>query len=163
MLLKKHFWLLSMLNTVVLHNIFVETDAFYFSWFTDQHLLEMEYMMIYMQMSWSGHTHGWWCSLVSASRRVSPSSCSSPHTASHLWRTHNTHNSVLASKIRLHVTLEHKTSHKGPFFRIEIHASSESWINHIFIDVWFGQYLKIWCKTIEILRKSSLKLFKWSS
>ncbi len=37
------------------------------------------------------------------------------------------------------------------------------WINHISIDVWFGQYLKIWCKKISILRKSSLKLFKWSS
>ncbi len=29
------------------------------------------------------------------------------------------------------------------------------WINHISIDVWFGQYLKIWCKKISILRKSS--------
>ncbi len=44
------------------------------------------------------------------------------------------------------VTLEHKTSLKGKFFAIESYASSESWINHISIDVWFGQYLKIWCK-----------------
>ncbi len=40
-----------------------------------------------------------------------------------------------------YVTLEHKTSQ---FFEIEIYASSESWINNISIDVWFGQYLKIW-------------------
>ncbi len=45
------------------------------------------------------------------------------------------------------MTLEHKTSHKGTFFEIEIYTSSESWINNISIDVWFvmiGQYLKIW-------------------
>ncbi len=37
-----------------------------------------------------------------------------------------------------YVTLDHKTSHKGKFI------FSESWINKIFIDVWFvriGQYL----------------------
>ncbi len=28
-----------------------------------------------------------------------------------------------------YVTLEHKTSHKGQFFKIEMYASSESWIN----------------------------------
>ncbi len=39
------------------------------------------------------------------------------------------------------VTLEHKTSHNGQFSEIEINASSESWINNISIDVWFGQYL----------------------
>jgi len=33
------------------------------------------------------------------------------------------------------VTLEHKTSHKG----LEIYI-----INNISIDVWLGQYLKIW-------------------
>ncbi len=31
--------------------------------------------------------------------------------------------------IMLYVTLEHKTSHKGTFFEIEIYTSSESWIN----------------------------------
>ncbi len=33
------------------------------------------------------------------------------------------------------------------FLDIEIYTSSESWINHISVDVWFvmiGQYLKIW-------------------
>ncbi len=43
-----------------------------------------------------------------------------------------------------YVTLEHKTSHKGQFFKIEIYASSESWINNLSIDVWFvmiEQYL----------------------
>ncbi len=39
------------------------------------------------------------------------------------------------------VYLEHKTSHKGQFLEIEIYASSESWMNNISIDVWFGQYL----------------------
>ncbi len=42
------------------------------------------------------------------------------------------------------VSLEHKTSHEGQFDEIEIYAS----INHISIDVWFGQYLKI-CLNIE--------------
>jgi len=39
------------------------------------------------------------------------------------------------------VTLDHKTSHKCQFFRITL---SESWINKLFIDVWFvriGHYL----------------------
>ncbi len=40
-----------------------------------------------------------------------------------------------------YVTLEHKTSHKGLFYKIEIYASSESWINNISIDVWFEQCL----------------------
>ncbi len=51
----------------------------------------------------------------------------------------------------------------------------ENWINQLFIDVWFvriRQYLaeiqlfesRIWgCKEIEILRKSPLKLSKWSA
>ncbi len=45
-----------------------------------------------------------------------------------------------------YVTLEHKTSHNGQFSKIEINASSESWINNLSIDVWFvmiGQYLII--------------------
>ncbi len=42
------------------------------------------------------------------------------------------------------MTLDHKSSHKGQFFKIEIYASSESRINNLSIDVWFvmiGQYL----------------------
>ncbi len=45
-----------------------------------------------------------------------------------------------------YVTLEHKTSHKGPFLEVEIYASSKRWINHISIDVWFvmiRQYFNI--------------------
>ncbi len=45
------------------------------------------------------------------------------------------------------MSLEHKTSHKGQSFKIEIYTSSESWINNLSIDVWsvrIGQYLKIW-------------------
>ncbi len=44
----------------------------------------------------------------------------------------------------IYVTLDHKTSHKGTFFQIEIYTSPESWINKLSIDVWFvriGQYL----------------------
>ncbi len=44
--------------------------------------------------------------------------------------------------------MDHKTSHKGQFFKIEIYTSYESWINKLFIDSWFvmiGQYLaEIW-------------------
>ncbi len=40
--------------------------------------------------------------------------------------------------------MDHKTSHKGQFYEIEMYTSSESWINKLSIDVWFvriGQYL----------------------
>ncbi len=40
--------------------------------------------------------------------------------------------------------MDHKTSLKCQFFEIGIYTSSESWINKLFIDVWFvmiGQYL----------------------
>ncbi len=40
--------------------------------------------------------------------------------------------------------MDHKTSHKCQFFKIEINTLSESWINMLSIDVWFvmiGQYL----------------------
>ncbi len=43
----------------------------------------------------------------------------------------------------MYVTLDHKTSHKGQFFEIEIYTSYESWINKLSIDVLFvmiGQY-----------------------
>ncbi len=43
-----------------------------------------------------------------------------------------------------YVNLQHKYIHNGIFHEIESYASSERWINHISIDVWFGQYLKIW-------------------
>ncbi len=36
------------------------------------------------------------------------------------------------------MTLDHKTSHKGQFFEIEIYTSSESWINKL---VRIGRYL----------------------
>ncbi len=71
--------------------------------------------------------------------------------------------------------MDHKTSHKGQLFKIEIYKSSESWINKLSTDVWFvriGQYLveiqlfenleSEGAKKIKILRKSSLKLSKWS-
>ncbi len=36
--------------------------------------------------------------------------------------------------------------------------ASESWINEISIDVWFGQYLKIWCKKNLNIEKITLKV-----
>ncbi len=39
-----------------------------------------------------------------------------------------------AGYLRQYVTLDHKTSHKGQYFAIEI-LSSESWINKLSIDV----------------------------
>ncbi len=48
-----------------------------------------------------------------------------------------------------YVTLEHKTSLKCTYFKIEIYASYESWINNISIDVWFGQYLKNWNLSVQ--------------
>ncbi len=72
--------------------------------------------------------------------------------------------------------MDHKTSHKGKFFEIEIYTPSESWINKRSIDVWFvmiGQYLaeiqlfenleSEGAKKIKILRKSPLKLSKWKN
>ncbi len=44
----------------------------------------------------------------------------------------------------VYVTLDHKTGHKGKFFKIEIYISSESWIRKLSIGIWFvmiGQYL----------------------
>ncbi len=35
------------------------------------------------------------------------------------------------------MTLDHKTSHKGKFFKIKIYTSYERWINKRSIDVWF--------------------------
>ncbi len=35
----------------------------------------------------------------------------------------------------LYVILDHKTSHKGKFYEMEIYTSSESWINQLSIDV----------------------------
>ncbi len=40
--------------------------------------------------------------------------------------------------------MDHKTSYKGSFVKIEIYTSSESWINNLCIDAWdvmIGQYL----------------------
>ncbi len=69
-----------------------------------------------------------------------------------------------------YVTMDHKTSHKGQFFEIEIYTSSKRRINKLSIDVWFvriGQYLKIWNLRVQkkkkILRKLPLKLSKLSS
>ncbi len=53
-----------------------------------------------------------------------------------LWK-----NSACSTNINL--TLEHKTSHKCQFFKIEIYASSEIWINNISIDVWFVMIVNI--------------------
>ncbi len=64
---------------------------------------------------------------------------------------------------RQYVTLDHKTSHKGQFFEIEIYTSPENWINKVSIDVWFvriGQYLESESKK---KKKLPLKLSKMKS
>ncbi len=58
------------------------------------------------------------------------------------------------------MTLEHKTSHKGQYFEIEMYASSEIWINNISIDVWFGQYLKIWNLRVQKNQNIEKIIFK---
>ncbi len=58
-------------------------------------------------------------------------------------KTLSRHLSFVCVCLIKYVTLDHKTSHKGPFFKIEVYITS-SWINKLSIDVWFvmiGQYL----------------------
>ncbi len=48
------------------------------------------------------------------------------------------------SPVIVYVTLDHKTSHKGQSFEIDLYTSYENWINKLSIDVWFvmiWQYL----------------------
>ncbi len=52
------------------------------------------------------------------------------------------------------MTQDHKTSHKGQFFEIEIYTSSKSWINKISIDVTFGWDTTIWKSGIWGCKKS---------
>ncbi len=49
--------------------------------------------------------------------------------------------------LNTNVTLDHKTSHKGTFFEIEMYTWSENWIYQLFIDVWF---VRIWQYLAEI-------------
>ncbi len=64
-------------------------------------------------------------------RSAGPSVCGVARSSS----AANTHTNTLINTARSFVTLDHKTSHKGPFLEIEIYASSESWINKLSIDV----------------------------
>ncbi len=82
--------------------------------------------------------------------------------------------------VSIYVTLDHKTSLKCQFFKIEIYRTSGSWINMLSNDVWFVfgwdtiyniwlryNYLKIWNlrvqKNLNIEKIAFLKLSKWSS
>ncbi len=69
------------------------------------------------------------------------------------------------------VTLDHRTSHKGQFFEIEIYTSSESWINNLSIDVMpnrtiFGWDTTIWksriwgCKKNQNIEKITFKVIQ---
>ncbi len=51
-------------------------------------------------------------------------------------------NLLFTKEIIQNMTLDHKASHKGKFFEIEIYTSSESWINKLSFDgfVRIGQY-----------------------
>ncbi len=66
---------------------------------------------------------------------------------------------LFISNFNKNVTLDHKTSHKGQFFEIEMYTSSESWINKLSIDVWFvmiEQYLAE-IQLFEILESEAAK------
>ncbi len=96
--------------------------------------------------------------------------CVSSTRACRKWSSFRRWVCACAMPKKIFVSLDHKTSHKAQFFEIENYTSSESWINNLSIDVWFvriGQYLKIWNlrvqKKWQKLRKSPLKLSKWSS
>ncbi len=59
--------------------------------------------------------------------------------------------------------MDHKTSHKGPFFETDIYTSSESWINKFSIDVWvvgIGRYL-VEIKQFENLESKGAKKSKY--
>ncbi len=71
-----------------------------------------------------------------------------------------------------YVTLDHKSSHKGQFFNIEIYTSSESWVNNwcmVYDSTIFGRDTTIWksgiweCKKIQILRKIAFKVVQMKS
>ncbi len=68
----------------------------------------------------------------------------------------------------IYVTLDHKTSHKGQFFKIEIYTSYVCWINKLAIDVWLlgldniwprYNYLKIWNLRVQ---KKNLNIEKFA-
>ncbi len=42
--------------------------------------------------------------------------------------------------------MDHKTSHKGKFDKIEMYTSFESWINKLSIDVWVVRMDNIWSR-----------------
>ncbi len=52
------------------------------------------------------------------------------------------------------MTLDHKTSHKCQFLKIEMYTPSESWINELSIDLWFvrieSEGAKIAFKVVQI-------------
>ncbi len=56
------------------------------------------------------------------------------------------------------VTLDHKTSHKGQFFEIEIYTSSESWINKLSIGLLWYNYLEIWNLRVQNIEKITFKV-----
>ncbi len=59
------------------------------------------------------------------------------------------------------MTLDHKTSHKGQFFEIEIYTSSESWINKLSIDVWFVRIWQYLAEIFENLESEGAKKSKY--
>ncbi len=70
-----------------------------------------------------------------AFQKQSPSTLHNRKRMSHDHSCRYNHRYVQVDAL-LFVTLDHKTSHKGQFFEIEIYRSSESWMNKLSIDVW---------------------------
>ncbi len=77
-------------------------------------------------------------------------------------KTLSRHLSFVCVCLIKYVTLDHKTSHKGPFFKIEVYITS-SWINKLSIDVWFvmiGQYLAE-IQLFEHMESEGAKIWKY--
>ncbi len=69
------------------------------------------------------------------------------------WRIRSWCNQVISE--RSYVTQDHKTSHKGQFFKIEIYTSPKSWINKLSIDVLF---VRIWQYLAKMQLFENLKI-----
>ncbi len=59
--------------------------------------------------------------------------------------------------------MDHKTSHDGQLFEILIYTPRESWINKLFINLWFvriGQYLAE-MQLFENLESDGAQIYKY--
>ncbi len=75
---------------------------------------------------------------------ATPQSVRKPRLSSHIWFSQWV---GWRKEKPNHVTLDHKTSLMCKFLEIEIYTSSETWINKLYIGVWF---VRIWKHLAEI-------------